>query len=67
MTEKWITILGTIVTIIANILAVMIGSVCVRQGYAWLAVFLAVAICFIDYTVIKYFILKYNEYRQNKR
>lgn len=64
MTEKQLTIIGTILLIITNIIVVIFGIKAFNSNISILyiiSLLLPIGMLYFDYIVIKYFIYKYNE------
>lgn len=64
MNEKQLTIIGTILLIITNIIIVIFGIKAFNSNILILyivSLLLLIGMLYFDYIVIKYFIYKYNE------
>lgn len=64
MTEKQLTIIGTILLIITNIIVVIFGIKAFNSNIPILyiiSLLLPIGMLYFDYIVVKYFINKYNE------
>lgn len=64
MTEKQLTIIGTILLIITNIIIVIFGIKAFNSNIPILyiiSLLLPISMLYFDYIVVKYFINKYNE------